>query len=510
MTDSKTPWLARGGAIALMMAAGIALAACSGGGGGLNEDEEATLQERVVTAEAEAAAAEAAKKKAEDDKKKAEDDKEAAERLLQAAVARRQQEEQRRQEAEADREAAEEERDAAREVLDREQAEDALAQLNQALATFNGDVTVNYRAVASVTGAGAFRDPSGSSDGSWYVSRFEGGDRVLKRSMVVYSDVGPPTRELLSEVYESEFNADANDDRYLLATLDVDEAGDAQASLITSSSFPRRGGSTSDPFIPTVDSDPEINANPGVGPGLDQNPRNDYDTVRLAGAFDGASGHFLCVGTDCTATHHGGNVYTLAAGSGWQFRVGVNAHVSVADDSYTYFGWWRKTNLEAGGAADSFSFSTFTGGMGSMPPDLFASLNGTYTYNGRAAGQYALYSPALQSSGEGEFTADAMLRASFDSVGDDTISGRITGISGQPDWELTLNETTISGNGGFTNGTNGVDWSIRGFSETGGNWSGQFYFDEDVGAVPTAAVGTFIGHYNADGRIIGSFGAHED
>ena len=43
MTDSKAPWLARGSAIALMMAAGIALAAC-GGGGGLNEDESATLE----------------------------------------------------------------------------------------------------------------------------------------------------------------------------------------------------------------------------------------------------------------------------------------------------------------------------------------------------------------------------------------------------------------------------------------------------------------------------------
>ena len=60
MTHSKAPWLTRGSAIALMMAAGIALAAC-GGGGGLNEDESATLQERLDTAEAEAAAADAAR-----------------------------------------------------------------------------------------------------------------------------------------------------------------------------------------------------------------------------------------------------------------------------------------------------------------------------------------------------------------------------------------------------------------------------------------------------------------
>ena len=39
-----------------MMAAGIALAACSGDDG-LSEDDEAALQERLDTAEAEAAAA---------------------------------------------------------------------------------------------------------------------------------------------------------------------------------------------------------------------------------------------------------------------------------------------------------------------------------------------------------------------------------------------------------------------------------------------------------------------
>ena len=59
MTDSKAPWLARGSAIALMMAAGIALAAC-GGGGGLNEDEGAGLKQELEEAQTQAAAALAA------------------------------------------------------------------------------------------------------------------------------------------------------------------------------------------------------------------------------------------------------------------------------------------------------------------------------------------------------------------------------------------------------------------------------------------------------------------
>ena len=100
MTHSKAPWLTRGSAIALMMAAGIALAAC-GGGGGLNEDESAGIQQQLedalaqatadaaarVTAEAEAAAAETAKATAEAEKATAEAEKAAADTARDLAVA---------------------------------------------------------------------------------------------------------------------------------------------------------------------------------------------------------------------------------------------------------------------------------------------------------------------------------------------------------------------------------------------------------------------------------------
>ena len=100
MTNSKAPWLTRGGAIALMAAAGIALAACSGGGG-LNEDEAAGLQQELEDAKADAAAAltaqqleeaariaaEAAQALAEAEKLKAETEKVAAETARDAAVA---------------------------------------------------------------------------------------------------------------------------------------------------------------------------------------------------------------------------------------------------------------------------------------------------------------------------------------------------------------------------------------------------------------------------------------
>ena len=90
----------QGGAIALMAAAGIALAACSGGGG-LNEDEAAGIQQELEDAQAHAAAAlaaqqveeaariaaELAQAAAEAEKLKAEAEKAAADTARDLAVA---------------------------------------------------------------------------------------------------------------------------------------------------------------------------------------------------------------------------------------------------------------------------------------------------------------------------------------------------------------------------------------------------------------------------------------
>ena len=234
----------------------------------------------------------------------------------------------------------------------------------------------------------------------------------------------------------------------------------------------------------------------------DGNPRNDYDTVQISGSYDGARGNFRCTGI-CTVANLGGGRYTM--NGEWTFRANKNATVSVEDVAFTHFGWWKQADLET----DDFTFRSFARGEGAAAPALYSTLEGTYTYRGRAVGQYALYSPiAAATSSTGEFTANATLQASFDADGNDTISGRITGISGQPNWELTLNETTINGSA-FANESDGVDWTIDGYKNTGGSWNGQFYFDEKAGAVPTTAVGAFIGDYDGDGRIIGAFGAQK-
>ena len=145
MTDSKAPWLARGSAIALMMAAGIALAAC-GGGGGLNEDEGAGLKQEVEEAQTQAAAAlaaqlveeaariaaEAAQAAAEAEKATAEAEKAAADTAREVAVAEAAAAETAKATAEAETAAADAARElavAAREVAEAEAAEAETARL---------------------------------------------------------------------------------------------------------------------------------------------------------------------------------------------------------------------------------------------------------------------------------------------------------------------------------------------------------------------------------------------
>ena len=484
--------------IAALIVGSFVLAGCGGGGSSdsamdmdepppLTEEEEriAELEEQLEAAQEQARLEQAARER-----------EQAARQREQAA----------REQAEAEQERLEMEAEEATAALNREQAQDALVQLTEDLTTFGGTVSPKYGAQATVEGIGPFPASQGSTDGAWYVTRFTNLDRQRDETLVVYSDVGPSTSELLTEIYDQQFTPDG-DTNFVMKTIAASAVGDADASLIAAPSFPRNAAQ-SDPFTPNVDSDPTMDvaddSEPDTTTDNDGNPSNDYNIVRLSGTFDGAPGQFFCTGDDCTVTHHGGGVYTVDGGSGWTFRASSTARVSVPDESHTHFGWWKNANLED----DTFTFSTFAVGTGAETPDLFSSLAGTYTYRGRAAGQYALYSPIAASSSTGEFTADAMLQATFDAGGDDTISGRITGISDQPDWSLTLNETTINGSGAFTQSIEAVDWTIDGYTNTGGTWGGQFYFDENEGAVPTAAVGTFTGHYGDEGRIIGAFGAH--
>ena len=241
----------QGGPIALMMAAGIALAACSGGDDGLSEEEEATLQEQLDQAVADAAAQKAAKETAEKAKEAAEAAAkeaaaqaaaaaaaaEAAAEAVAKAIADKEVAEAAKEEAEelqADAEAAEDEADrlrrAAQEEADRQdrlrqeaqaeqerlaqEAEDAQQLANQAAARTvllglggldadmasiisdtDPNVTPRYRAAASVTGTTGvtFVNPTTGSQGRWFRTSFSNRGASNVDRMDVYTDVDAAT-----------------------------------------------------------------------------------------------------------------------------------------------------------------------------------------------------------------------------------------------------------------------------------------------------------------------------
>ena len=587
MTNSKAPWLTRGGAIALMAAAGIALAACSGGGG-LNEDEAAGLQQELeaaqlqattdaaarVTAEAKAVAAQAAKVTAEaeaevartaqvaavaaqklaeeiaagkvsdaeadvetaqkvakdalvakakaeaalivaqDKQKKAEDERDvaiAAEkealRLLGLAQQATTAEARRRQQAETDRERSEQQREDTQQLLNQGQAKYA----HDGLAVFAGDtrmlgthssppagtpltdVDPMYAAKAEVTTdpSVTFRNSQLTRSGRWAVTTFSNVGSPHDDDLVIYADMGAPTPVRITQhpTHMGNFNPVTGNVNQIRASLST---GTSPVPIAAPGQFP--GGGRSKTFVPTIDSDPLVDAD---GDGI---KTNDLDTTRFGGSFQGARGTFECIGT-CTIRHRGGDQYEVVTNN-WTFTTGATASVQEPDASYMYFGWWRRMEHEH----ESFSYATFSGGMHAAASGSgFDALVGSATYNGTAAGQYAIYQPADSDSGTGSFTATARLDADFDT---NMLSGEVTNFSNASNWSLTLNKQLMTGGNVSRGGS--VNWTIAGNAESGGEWEAEFFSDIDpyAGHIPEGVAGQFEAQFNTVGRLIGAFGAH--
>ena len=478
---------------ALAVAALIGLSACSGGDDGLSKADEEALQAELAAAEeakrqAEAAAAEAERRRQAEEaaRRQAEADAAAAERERAAEAERRAAEEKQRLAAEAAAAEAERDRREAEQAANRVEAGLALT----GLANVTADtpvvvgtvaVTPRYRQTATVTTIPAvdFASKRHSSSGRWSITTLSNDDRTNKDDLVVYSDLGGPTRMLITDITG-----------YTATFAEVSGTNNIRAMLtgathpIASSQFPRGGGrKTFEHTIDTTDDDTDT-----------------PDTTRFSGRYDGASGTFECTGT-CTVKHQGGSSYNLEAGD-WTFTTSKTARVPVDDDSYLYFGWWKREAKPTG----ALSFAMFSGGTHEVAGTT-AALTGTATYTGPAAGQYAVYQPAGDDSGAGSFTARAALTANFGAVGSEgTVSGRITNFSNASDWSVTLKSADIA-TGTITDGD--VSWTIGSSTEDGGTWDAQFFSDVDASpAYPEGVAGTFDAQFGSVGRLIGAFGAH--
>ena len=469
----------------------------------------AASAEQAVAALAEA---KAAQEEAEAAQTEAEATAAEAERLRLAAQAATALAEQQSSASDAARDRAEQEREEAEQLVNQAQAKATYAGLGHALVgtnaaadehdspanglATNNPVTPRYRATTLVTAnpAVTFSSSQRSSSGRWAVTTLSNAGQTHNDDLVVYSDLGGPTRVPIAQKYTFT-DLDAEDATALLSKL-IDDSGD-DAELITSGSFPSAEGVDKE-FTYNFDGDD------------DNNPMTtEDDRVRISGRYDGATGNFECTATGndtCTVTRLG-NRYVVEGT--WTFYTRKSSTVLLDDDSYMYFGWWRREDK----ANESFSFSTFSDGMhkvtsGSDPS--FTDVVGSVTYEGPAVGQYAIYQPLGSQSGTGSFTARARLEANFgDTNTNGTLSGQVTNFSNASDWSLTLSSQTISATGAVTRGGT-VSWTIAGNTEEGGEWDAQLFSESTYGGqVPEGVSGGFEAQFSDVGRLIGAYGAHK-
>ena len=347
-------------------------------------------------------------------------------------------------------------------------------------------VTKDGNTVASPVESGALKatDTNVAAMSGWTGTELAGARGQTSDMAVIYAYVEQPE----SKPFESVYALQSGD--LPLATA---EGGAAHNSLVASSEFASGAGSKT--HMPTITA-PDA---------------TDPTIVRITGTFADAPGTFRCTGANCSSqvTENGG--IHLTGGGGWTFTPNSGAMAQVADSLYQHFGWWVRND-----AAGDYLIDVFHGTTGTETVAI-GVLQGTATYEGPAAGKYALN--RLLGGGTpmaGHFTATAMLKADF---GDETAAGTIEGTIGSfmsggnaMPWSVALSSRTLEADGGLAVATEDVPdnavWTIDGNSGgTAGSWDAQMGDVNDAG-VPKVVTGKFTTEFDTnDGYLTGAFGA---
>ena len=335
-----------------------------------------------------------------------------------------------------------------------------------------------------------------------------GGDMV---EAVVYSNVGMPTMG-------AKFNSGATD---LPQVGDLDgtsgETGvlsglTGYAALVDSPSFDQPAG-TKEFKLPT-----------------------NAIRVMLSGTYYGVSGTYYCTpaadstcaarraatGFELGSTLDATNAFTAG---GWTFKPSnPKAKVmSTPDSTYASYGWWLHKADDG-----TYTASAFDDDRGTVTPAAgITVLQGTATYEGGAAGKYALSSSTGGTNDAGHFTARATLEADFSkNVSATGITGTIdqfVGADGNArNWEVELMGSAISA-GGLVRALNAdgttepaetdagakTKWTINGTAGTAaGGWTGTLMDNGDDG-VPKVATGTFHSTHGPGNSMVGAFGVNK-
>ena len=521
-----------------------------------------TAKEEAEQAREEAQEAEEEAEQAQDDAAEAERQRQAAEQAEQEAEEARQEAEEARQEAEAERArlaaAAEERRKAdaaerARTAIDGHVNRDAPGELTVG--------AIEYGEPAPVTAPpGPFTTSTGRS-GVWSTTSLTAIAEPTRDMIEIYSDVEAPKRSAFSTSPLNEANVGAPTGITTTTVIDgtgdvvgwVNIMNDAHSLIATSGSFPRdsgepvpfrlvdRGltesaynnlnllddGSAADADLESAGITRQQYNRYRAGTGFRNAPNTPHFPDRYAyttsGQLQGAGGTYRCSGAATTATctvQNNGASFTFGDGENWDF-IPSNGRVQIVvpDAEYMWFGVWARQTVRLGGTTpnqptETWAFEANHGGPTENTVTNLDAATGSATYQGPAAGRYAVYEPDTGDSGIGSFTASATLQADFDA---NMVSGTITGFSNDPGWSLALKRKNIS-QGAVAAADDTVTWTIDGVPDDSGTWEAQFYADlPTVGGTityqPHGIAGTFEAAYDPSGvgaraAVIGAFGAH--
>ena len=256
----------------------------------------------------------------------------------------------------------------------------------------------------------------------------------------------------------------------------------------------------------------------------------DVNEGEFEGMFTGIPGTFTCTGEACSVESDDMGNLSMLNGS-WTFtpmELDEGEHMVAGvdpDAEYLDFGFWVTTTT----TEDGVSYEVGTFANGAEPHVQLAIVKGSATYAGPATGLYMTktFNPNTGTpnpEAAGQFTADAMLFATFDQTDEvsiprqpHSISGTVTNFldsNGDPimiggeeaGWVVELMKATIENNAyeSMTSGGEGTDK---------GAYKGSFYGDDmpvaTVTPVPTATAGTFNAHFS-NGHAAGAFGAPID
>jgi hypothetical protein len=422
-------------------------------------------------------------------------------------------------------------RDMRNRIIGKDRAIESAANLDGTVGPTEANISISRAAgksaSVSVTAPAGYSasDMAAMPNGNWVGTHLERSISGATQHLFVYTDIGTPTR-----IQFYDFDRDANTAfRYTDGTPPVHTnpygPGDPLTPLDLSA-----GGAVSIDSMGSLDDNFD---KPGSAAGGDLRqtfrlPSSTATVHMFKGNFQGAPGTYTCTspaaGDDCVVTITPGGDYLETNGE-WTFTPELNSTAWRNDTEFMSFGWWLQEPNSPNGA---YQFGYYADGNAYTPPPGTIT-TGTATYTGRAAGKYVVQEVedgGVTGGVAHQFTAAASLTASFDEAANSihgTISAFTADDGSSPGWEVTLHEKTLGAKGtlsavfpltttendptrpSFT----GVTATI-GDTEAHGDWTGQYFGDQNAGNTRNAYPLGVGGVFQADNESVsigGAFGA---